>query len=179
MALCFDALALTLVLSRATWPQLHQPRLPAQLQYLMEQIGQGCQMVLAKVGDGAEVGSVVGCKHPEGDVLVESLGDAPGGGHPGAVAVEQHLDHHPGMVGRAASLLTLIAGSDGRQIQLVHHIGDEIGQMVLGQPLLAGRRQQQLLLRIRRDGRSCSSASFHAGGFSHHTPVTRFSRTRC
>ena len=29
-----------------------------------------------------------------------------------------------------------------------HHVGDEIGQMVLGPPLLESRRQQQLLIRI-------------------------------
>ena len=67
---------------------------------------------------------------------------------PGAVAVEQHLDHHPGMVGRAAPVLALVAGGDGREVQLVHHVGDEVGQVILGQPLLEGRRQQQLLAGI-------------------------------
>ena len=129
-------------------PQLHQPCLPAQLQHLVEQTGQGCQVILAKVGDGAEVGVVVGRQHPEGDVLVEPLGHAPGRHHPGAVPVEQHLHHHPGMIGRAAPLLTLVAGGDGREVQLVQHVVDEISQMVLGQPLLQSRRQQQLLVGI-------------------------------
>ena len=43
----------------------------------MEQVGQRFQMVLAEVGDGVEVGGVVARQHPEGDVLVEALGDAP------------------------------------------------------------------------------------------------------
>ena len=129
-------------------PQLHQSCLLAKLQHLQEQLPQRLQMVLAEVGDGAEVRRVVRRQHPEGDVLVETLGDAPGGGHPGAVAVEQHLDHHPWMVGRAAPPFPLVAGGDGREVQLVHHVRDEIGQVVRRQPLLEGRRQQQLLVRI-------------------------------
>ena len=39
--------------------QLDQPRLPAQLQHLPEQVGQGCQMVLAEVRDSAEIGGVL------------------------------------------------------------------------------------------------------------------------
>ena len=57
-------------------PQLHQPRLLAQRQYLYEQARQRIQIILAKVGDGPEVRCVVRRQHPEGDVLVETLGDA-------------------------------------------------------------------------------------------------------
>ena len=67
---------------------------------------------------------------------------------PGAVAVEQHLDHHPGVIGRPAPPFLFVAVRDGRQIQLVHHVGNEVGQVVRRQPFLQGRRQQQLLLRI-------------------------------
>ena len=57
-------------------PQLHQTRLLAQRQYLYEQPRQRIQIILAKVGDGPEVRCVVRRQHPEGDVLVETLGDA-------------------------------------------------------------------------------------------------------
>ena len=69
-------------------PQLHQSRPLAQGQHLQEQVGQRLQMVLAKVGDGAKIRGVVGRQYPKGDVLMETPGDTPGGGHPGAVAVE-------------------------------------------------------------------------------------------
>ena len=87
-------------------------------------------MLLAEVGDGAEVGSVIGRQYSEGDILMETLLDAPGGGHPSTVGVYQHLHHHHRMVGRIASLLTLIRAQDFLQVQMVHHIGDEIGHMI-------------------------------------------------
>ena len=122
--------------------QLHQARLPAQFQHLQEQAGQCSQVVLPEVGDGTEVRRVVGRQHPEGDVLVETKSNPARGRHSDAVAVDQDLDHHPGMVGRAAPLFALIAGHDGGQIQLVDHVGDEVGQMVRGQPLLKRYRQR-------------------------------------
>ena len=62
-------------------------------------------------------------------VLVETKSNPARGRHSDAVGVDQDLDHHPGMVGRAAPLFALIAGHDGGQIQLVDHVGDEVGQM--------------------------------------------------
>ena len=55
--------------------QLHQPRPLAKRQHLQKQPRQCCQVVLAEVGDGAEVWGVVRRQHPKGDVLVEPLGD--------------------------------------------------------------------------------------------------------
>ena len=100
-------------------PQLHQPRLLAQRQYLYEQARQRIQIILAKVGDGPEVRCVVRRQHPEGDVLVETLGDAASGRHPHAVAVEQHLDHHPWMIRWPATPFPLVASGDLRHVQLV------------------------------------------------------------
>jgi hypothetical protein len=51
-----------------------------------EQVSPRLQMVLSEVGDGAEVGGVVGRQHLEGDVLVEPLGDVTGRGHYGTSA---------------------------------------------------------------------------------------------
>ena len=39
---------------------------------------------------------------------MEPLGDAPGGCRPDGVAVEQHLDHHLGMVVRTAAALPVV-----------------------------------------------------------------------
>ena len=52
------------------------------------------------------------------------------------------------MVGRSAPPLLLVAGHDLRQVQLIHEVGDEIGQVILGQPFLQGLWQQQLLVGI-------------------------------
>ena len=50
---------------------------------------------------------------------------------PHAVAVEQHLDHHPWMIRRPATPFPLVASGDLRHVQLVHHVGYEVGQMVV------------------------------------------------
>ncbi len=71
-------------------------------------------MVLAEVGDGAEVGSVIRCHNPKGDILLQPLLYLPGGRHPHAVSIQQHLHHHPWMVGWVASFLVCIAVHDGR-----------------------------------------------------------------
>ena len=58
-------------------PAVPTPRPLAKRQHLQEQARQRRQVVLAEVGDGAKVRSVVRRQHPKGDVLVEPLGDAP------------------------------------------------------------------------------------------------------
>ena len=42
----------------------------------------------------------------------------------------------------------LVTRRDLREVQLVDHVGDEVGQMVSRKPLLQGRGQQQLLVGI-------------------------------
>ena len=128
--------------------QLHQTRLPAQRQYLHKQPRQHFQIVLAKVRDRAEIRRVVRRQHPERYVLHKTLRNPSRGRHPDAVAVQQHLDHHPWMVRRPASALPLVASRDLRQVQLLHDVGDEVSQMVIGQPLLQRLPQQQLLVGV-------------------------------
>ena len=76
-------------------------------------------------------GRIVRRQYPEGYVLVEPLGDSSGRCHPDAVAVEQHLDHHPWMIRWPASTLAIVAGDDLRQVQLVHDVRDEVSQMAI------------------------------------------------
>ena len=82
-------------------------------------------------------------------------------------AVQRHvtqLHHHPRMIQRPASTLPLVEGRDLRRVQLVHDVGDEVRQMVVQQPLLQCRRQQQLL--------NCT--------YCTHDPLTHsVSRTDC
>ena len=102
MALCLEALALTLVLGQGHMAQIDRTGLPATLQHLPEQVRRGSQMVLA------EVGSVIGRQHHEGDVFIQPLLHPPRGSHSGAVAQEENLDHHLGVLGRAAPILALV-----------------------------------------------------------------------
>ena len=59
---------------------------------------------------------------------------------------KSRLDHHPWMIRRPATPFPLVASGDLRHVQLVHHVGHEVGQMVVSQPLLQRRWQQQLLV---------------------------------
>ena len=49
---------------------------------------------------------------------------------------------------RPATPFPLVMPGDVRQVQLVHHVGNEASQVVIGQPLLQGCWQQQLLVGI-------------------------------
>ena len=48
------------------------------------------------------------------------------------------------MGGWPAALFAPVAGRDLREVQLLHHVGDETGWMVIGQPFLQGCWQQQM-----------------------------------
>ena len=63
------------------------------------------------------------------------------------------------MIRRPTTPFPLVASGDLRHVQLVHHVGYEVGQMVVRQPLLQRRWQQQTAARVRREGRSCSSTT--------------------
>ena len=43
----------------------------------------------------------------------------------GAEVVEHHIDHHPEVIGCPAQSFLLLAVGDSREVQLVHHVGDE------------------------------------------------------
>ena len=126
--------------------QLHRPALERHPQHLLEQPLEGFQVDLAKIRDRAEVGLVAGRQHAKGYVLDQPPGDPARGAHAQAIAVEQQFDHQPRMIRRLPALLPFIDLLDGRQIQLINEVVDEIDEVVFGQPILQTGRQQQFLL---------------------------------
>src|SRR5690606_3155530 len=58
------------------------------------------------------------------------------------ICIDPDLDHHPGVIGRISPFL-LIRPVDFAQVQLVHDLAQEVGQMVLGQPVPQGWWKQQ------------------------------------
>jgi hypothetical protein len=61
--------------------------------------------------------------------------DPPGTEHTHAIAVNQQLRHHSR---RLATLLAAVHLIHRRKIELIDHVADDIRQMILRQPLLAG-----------------------------------------
>src|ERR1700735_5075449 len=55
-------------------------------------------------------------------------------------AVNQDLGHHPRMVRWLTALFFLVYRLDGTQIQLFHHVRDEIRQVIFRQPVAQARR---------------------------------------
>ena len=127
-------------------PQLHEPGLLAEPQHLHEQGPQRLEMPLPERGEAVMVGMLVRGQHPIRHVLVRRPLDLPRRRLARAVRVDQELDHHPRVVRRLPALFALVGGEDRREIQRLHHVAHEQGQVALGQPLAHVRRQQQPLV---------------------------------
>ena len=69
------------------------------------------------------------------------------GEHSHAVAVYQDLHHQPGMKRWIPALLLLVVALNRAQVQLIHYIADEIGQVPFRQPVSQARGKQQILFR--------------------------------
>jgi hypothetical protein len=82
--------------------------------------------------DGHVVGGLVGGKDPEGEVLVQAPLDLPGGAHPDAVGVKQHAEQGLGVVGGMAVPVVAVGLVEGGEVELVDHVEDEPGEMLLG-----------------------------------------------
>ncbi len=103
-------------------------------------------MELAKIRDGPEVRLVPRRQHPERDVLLQPLLNAPRTEHPHAIAVNQQLRHQPRIVGRLTTTFVSIMRVDLGEIQLIDHIAYEVNQVVFRKPVAQARRQQQVLI---------------------------------
>src|SRR4029077_18588286 len=124
MALCLFGLAFTL---------LPTPPAPASSSPLATQsaaLGQTTlavpQMQLPKVRDRSEIRFVPRRQHSKTHILGQLLLDPARRKHSHTVAIQQQLGHHPQMVRRLTPVLLLVYTLDRTQIQLVHHVGDEI-----------------------------------------------------
>ena len=100
----------------------------------------------SEIRDGAEVWLIPRRQYSKSDILHQSLLDPPRRKDSHAIiAIDQDLGHHPRVIRRLAALFLFIHSLDLRKVQLVHHVGDEIGQVVIRQPLTKACGQQQIL----------------------------------
>jgi hypothetical protein len=125
--------------------QLHQLRFLAQVQNLHEQRPERVQVAPPELADPRVVRVAARREHPEGHVLVRPSLDLPRRPHAHAVPVQEQRQHHHRVVRRVAPLLALVRRLDGRQVERLHQIQHEVGEVVLGQPLLRRRWQQVAL----------------------------------
>ena len=137
MALCLEALAFIFVPSSATRPSFSAPASKASRNTCSEELFQRWEVDLAEIREGAEVGLVASRQHSKRRaVFDQTLGDLARGTHPQAVAIEQQLHHQPRMIGRLTAPFFFIDALDGRQIQLIDHVADEVDEMAFRQPIL-------------------------------------------
>jgi hypothetical protein len=48
--------------------------------------------------------------------------------------------------GESAGVFAVVIGVEGGQVEFAHDIGDEAGQMILGEPVFEGRGQEEGLI---------------------------------
>ena len=97
--------------------QAHQPGLAGQAQHLEEQAGEGLQVALTEVADGAEVGAVVAGDGQEGQVALAGGGDLAAGVDADAVGVDQQAGQQSRVEGGLAAGLHLVGGVEGLQVE--------------------------------------------------------------
>ena len=134
-------------------PKARQTQLLRQTDHLHEQRLEIRQVPTPKLAQRPVLRKVPRRQHPERHVLFQLPRDPARREHPRRVGVEQHLHHHPRLIRRVATTVSLIQGVERRQVQTVHQVADVVRQMALGQPLPHVGRQQQRL--IRRVGAEC------------------------
>ncbi|OKI41693.1 hypothetical protein A6A27_39170 [Micromonospora sp. CB01531] len=124
-----------------------------EVQRLREQADERVQAAAAETGDRAVVGGLVGGEVSERDVVGALALDRPRGSDAGGVAVDQQPQHQSRIVGRVAALVGVVRQDRGEIEYVVAQVGDELGQVVLGQPVVQRRGQQQDLMWVERPER--------------------------
>ncbi len=78
-------------------------------------------MPLAKVAQRTKIQLVPGVQEAERHAVLQLAGDLAGRVHPGAVTVQQHLDHHARVIRQVAPPL-VVCIHNRRQVQRIHHV---------------------------------------------------------
>jgi hypothetical protein len=94
------------------------------------------------------VRDLVGCQDAEGDVLLAAPFDLPGGPYARAVAVQQHAQQSLGVIGGMPVTVVAVGPVKGFEVELVDHVEDEPGEMILGEPVAQVRGQQEGLVAL-------------------------------
>jgi hypothetical protein len=77
----------------------------------------------------------VAAQGAEGDVFVAAAFDVAGGADPGAVAIQQHGQQHPGFIGGPAVPVGPIGLEERTEAELVDDVEHEPGQVTARQPV--------------------------------------------
>jgi hypothetical protein len=80
-------------------------------------------------------GGLVAGQHAEGEVLGAAPLDLPRGAHADGVGVQQHTKQGLGVVGRPAVAIGAVGAQERLQVELVDHVQDEPGQVIVRQPV--------------------------------------------
>ena len=107
----------------------------AQLQRLDQQAGQGLFVADPEPGDGHMIGCAVAGQDPKGDVFGAAALDLAGGTDAGAVAIQQHGQQHPRLIGGPTMPIGPIGLEERTEVELVNHIEHEPGQVIGRQPV--------------------------------------------
>ena len=129
-------------------PQAHHPGGRAQLERGHQQPGQGLFVADPEPGDGHMIRGAVAGQDPEGDVLVTASLDLTRGADPDAVAIQQHAQQHPGLIGGPAVPIRSVRLEERVKVELVDHIKHEPGQMIGRQPVTQVRWEQERLVTV-------------------------------
>src|SRR6266545_2647162 len=79
--------------------------------------------------------------------------------------------YHPQLVGLLPSPVALVPLVEGIQIELIDHVGNEVRQVTLREPVEGRRREQQRLLRRVRPERCRHEESYHFIALLNHTSL--------
>jgi hypothetical protein len=130
---------------------LHHAGRGAQLKHRPEQLRDRHLMPDAEPRDRRVIGHLVGADHPERNVVKAVTLDAARRPDVGRVGVDEQRHHHRRIMRRPTPAILAIRHIERIQIKLADRLQNEPRQMVLRQPLLQARRQQQLLITIAPD----------------------------
>jgi PadR family transcriptional regulator PadR len=107
----------------------------AQLEQLHKEPGQGVLVADPEPRDGHVVGELVGGQHPESVVLMVAPFELAGRTDPKAVATEEHAEQELGVVGGMAVAVVPVGQIERLKIELIDHVEEEPGEMILGEPV--------------------------------------------
>jgi hypothetical protein len=127
---------------------LRQTGLRAEPQDLAEERRERALVALAKPGDRRVIGLAIRADHAERDVLKTAALDHPRRALPARVGVDQQRDHHRRIVRRPALPVGAVIAIKRRQIHRLDRRDHEPREVILRQPLIQTRRQQERLLAI-------------------------------
>jgi hypothetical protein len=117
------------------------------MERLYEQGRKAVEVAAAEARQGGVIGVLIGGQVAEGDVVVGGPFDGAGARDADAIAVEQQAGHQEGVIGgESTGVFAVVIGVEGGQVEFAHDIGDEAGQMILGEPVFEGRGQEEGLI---------------------------------